>query len=156
MTLSLDVANQSRMERYGFFLMSHSDGECGDFTYLHGTLFEHAHQCLRVARDWKTDDKKSYFKMLNNSEIVKYAHVKQNKKKFGYLFLTNDTLNTPLFVHTYSSKLYDDILECIYDGKSCHEQTDDHDGYTSQKDCKIGYFLILSDDELVAELHAYL
>lgn len=142
------------MERYGFFFMSDAAGEPGDFTYLHATLYEHAHQCLRVARDWKTSDEKIYFKLLNNSEIIKYAHVKQNKKKFGYLFLSNDFLNSMLFAHTYSSKLYDDILECISDGKSYHEETDD-DGHMPQKNSKIGYFTILTDDELVAELHAF-
>lgn len=155
MTISIDATRQSSMERYGFFFMSDSAGEPGDFTYLHGTLYEHAHECLRVARDWKTTDEKKYFKLLNNSEIIKHAHVKPNKKKFGYLILSNDFLNNMLFAHSYSSKLYDDILECIYDGKSCHEQTDDDD-CTSQKKCKIGYFCILSDDELVAELHAFL
>lgn len=141
------------MERYGFFFMSDDAGEPGDFTYLHATLYEHAHQCLRVARDWKTSDEKIYFKLLNNSEIIKYVHVKQNKKKFGYLFLSNDFLNNMLFAHTYSSKLYDDILECISDGKSYHEETDD-DRHMPQKNSKIGYFTILTDDELVAELHA--
>lgn len=142
------------MERYGFFFLSNSVGEPGDFTYLHGTLYEHAHQCLRVARDWKTPDAKIYFKLLNNSEIIKHAHVKQNKKKFGYLFLSNDFLNSMLFAHSYSSNLYDDILECIADGKSYPEQTDDDNA--QQKNFKIGYFYILSDDELVAELHASL
>lgn len=143
------------MERYGFFFMSDTDGEPGDFTYLHATLYEQVHQCLRVARDWKTNDGKIYFKLLNNSEIIKYAHEKQNKKKFGYLFLSNDFLNSSmLFAHTYSSKLYDDILECILDGKSYRDETVDGD-HTPQKNSKIGYFTILSDDELVAELHAF-
>lgn len=59
-----------------------------------------------------------------------------------------------LFAHTYSSKLYDDILECILDGKSYHEETIDGK-HTSDKNSKIGYFTILTDDELVAELHAF-
>lgn len=147
------------MERYGFFFMTDSANEPGDFTYLHGTLYEHAHQCIRVARDWKTTvtNEKVYFKLLNNSEIIKYAHVKENKKKFGYLFLSNDFLNNMLFAHSYSSKLYEDILECIYDGKSCREQDETDEDYTSQRNSKkIGYFSILTDDELVAELHAFL
>lgn len=144
------------MERYGFFFMSDSAGEPGDFTYLHGTLYEHVHQCLRVARDWKTSDEKIYFKLLNNSEIIKCAHVKQNKKKFGYLYLSNDFLNSMLFAHSYSSKLYDDILECIFDGKFHHEKTGDDDYAPQKNNCQIGYFSILTDDELVAELHAFL
>lgn len=137
--------------------MADSESEPEDFTYLHGTLYEHAHQCIRVARDWKTTNEKVYFKLLNNSEIIKYAHSKENKKKFGYLFLSNDFLNNMLFAHSYSPKLYEDILECIHDGKSCREQDEVDENYTSQKNSKkIGYFSILTDDELVAELHAFL
>lgn len=147
-------ADQSNMERYGFFFVSDSVQEPGDVTYLHGTLYEHADQCLRVARDWKTSDAKIYFKLLNNSEIIKHAHMKQNKKKFGYLFLSNDFLNNMLFAYSYSSKLYDDILECISDGKSYPEQTDDDN--MQRKNIQIGYFIILNNDELVAELHASL
>lgn len=141
------------MERYGFFFTSDSVRESEEFTYLHGCLYEQMHQCLRIARDWETSDEKNYFKLLNNSEIIKYVHEKQNKKKiFGYLFLSNDFLsNNMLFAHSYSLKLYHDILECIFDGKSSHEQTDIS---ATQKSSKIGYFVILNDDELVAELHA--
>lgn len=95
------------MERYGFFFMSDAaaDGEPGDLTYLHGTLYEHAHQCLRAARDWETSDEKIYFKMLNNSEIIKYANVKQNKKKiwislFIDRFLKLHVICTYLFFKT--------------------------------------------------------
>ena len=141
------------MERFGFFFVSDSFQEVGDFTYLHGTLYEHAHECLQVARDWKTSDEKIYFKLLNNSEIIKFAHVKQSEKKFGYLFLSDEYLNNNmLFAHSYSPKLYADILECIFDGKAYHKQSDAD--YMLQKNTKIGYFCILNDEELVAELHS--
>ena len=144
------------MERFGFFFASSSIQEPGDFTYLHGTLYEHLYECIQVARDWKTSNERIYFKLLNNSEIIKQAHTKQNIKKFGYLFLTNDFLNNMLFAHSYSPKLYDDILDCIMDGKACHKQTDIESDYTMQKNIKIGYFSILNNDELVSELHAFL
>ena len=81
--------------------------------------------------------------------------MKQSEKKFGYLFLSNEFLNSNmLFAHSYSPKLYKDFLECIFEGKTCHKQT--NADYAEQNNIKIAYFCILNNDELVAELHASL
>ena len=142
------------MERYGFFLSDPSK-DCENFTYLHGTLFESIHECLRVARDWKSADHRYYFKILNNDEIIKYIHNQPNEKKFGYIFLCNDYLNDVFFTYSHSVKLYSDLLNCINDGKCHYNRKDDEVDYPQIKNNKIGYFVILNNDDLVNELHVH-
>lgn len=144
----------SRMERYGFFLCD-SDRELEKFTYLHGVLFKDAFECVEIARDWKAAEKRFYFKILNNSEIVKFIHDKETKKVFGYVFLCNDVFEDHYFTYAWSPKLYEDILQCIQDGKNHYlKDVDEPDSLKHPGKTQIGYFVILTDDHLVTELHA--
>lgn len=143
------------MERYGFFL-SQSGVELDKFSYFHNTLYKNIAECIRVSRDVEGTDRKSYFKILNNTEIISLVHLNESKKKFGYISICNVcTTNNNYLVHSYSSKFYEDILDCVLDAKTHVPRNEDETDYCyNYHENKMAYFYVMNDDNLVSELHA--
>lgn len=108
-------------------------------------------ECMEDAKEW--EDKIFYFKILNNSEIIKFVHAKECEKKFGYVIICDNLLNGCHCVCSWSPKFYEDMLTCILAWKTQHFWKDEPDRNIDQCS-KIAYFFVLNDDELVEELHA--
>ena len=135
------------MERYGFLL---SDSAPEKFEYVHGVLFKNLYKCMKTAIEWKSAERRLYFKILNNSDIIGAIHAKEPGNKYGYVFLCNDCFSDQYLIHSWSSDFHEDLLDCV----ACEKDVgiDEIDFRNSVK--KIGYFVILNDDQLVTDLHA--
>lgn len=141
------------MERYGFFF-SHSEHQLDKFSYFHSELYRNLSECIQVTRDWESTDRRVYFKILSNTEIVSLINVKKSKKKLGFISLCSNCIaQNDYLILSYATKLYEDILECIVDGKSHLPQKEDETDNCLNRPDKIGYFYVLNDDDMVSELH---
>lgn len=139
------------MERFGYFVCR-PDGAQVKLVYFHDRLFKNMFECMQDSKQW--DEKIFYFKILNNSEIIKFVHTKECEKKFGYVIICDNLLNGCHCVCSWSPKFYEDMLDCISDGKAQHCLNKDEVDDGANQRSKIAYFFVLNDDELVTELHA--
>ncbi|GFR20935.1 uncharacterized protein TNCT_568001 [Trichonephila clavata] len=137
------------MERYGYLIVD-SSGTC--VYQIHNTLYKDIINCVKNAIEQKNDDGNSilYFRILNNSSIVKYLHNGKQDITYSYVYLHQSSLSKPYYIYQGANKLYKDLLQCIIDVKSIEMKVPDSPSYR----LKIGYLKILDADELLIDLHA--
>ncbi|GFS58228.1 uncharacterized protein TNCV_4916311 [Trichonephila clavipes] len=137
------------MERYGY-LIADSSGAC--VYQIHNILYRDIINCVKNAIEQKKDDGNSilYFRILNNSDIVKYLHTGKKDINNSYVYLHQLSLSEPYYIYQGANKLYKDLLQCIIDVKSTETKVSDSPSHR----VKVGYLKILNADELLIDLHA--
>lgn len=136
------------MERYGYLIVE-SGG--ASIYHIHSSLYRDIVSCVKSVIEQKIDTENTilYFKILNNSEIVKYLHDMKNDESYSFTYLHQPILTDPPYICSGASTLYKDLLQCIIDVKSTDTKISDIPGYL----LKIGYLKILNPDELLLDLH---
>lgn len=138
------------MERYGFLLLE--EGSEDSFKNVHVHLYTNILSCITSAGtspEIAAGDKIAYFKIMKNSDIVRLLHTKSGGYTYGYCFLKRSSATAPFKITDSSDTFYTHILDCVAAAKTeCLNDTEccDVNG-------KIGYFKILTDDEVVKHLH---
>ncbi|GFS82310.1 uncharacterized protein NPIL_308711 [Nephila pilipes] len=137
------------MERYGYLIVESS----GTNTYhIHIILYRDIVSCVKRATEQKIDDRNiiSYFKILKNSDIVKYFHDVKKDQNYSFTYLHQPSLSEPYYNCCGANKLYKDYLQCVIDVKSSNTKVPNIPGHL----LKIGYLRILNAAELLLDLHA--
>ncbi|GFT73875.1 uncharacterized protein F54H12.2 [Trichonephila clavipes] len=104
------------------------------------------------AIEQKNDDGNSilYFRILNNSDIVKYLHTGKKDINYSYVYLHQSSLSEPYYIYQGANNFYKDLLQCIIDVKSTETKVPDSPSHR----VKVGYLKILDADELLIDLRA--
>lgn len=145
------------MERYGYF-MTEEGGlnfiEKDTKIDLNPTIFKNLKDCIRCALYYNTSlngRKLTYFKILNNNDIIQYIHnISTKEHVFGYLhlcFKNKDNDLEPVQLLSICNKMYCNMLECVCACKYYPEN--------NIEDCavKVGYCKLLTNDDIMYELH---
>ena len=136
------------MERYGYLIVNASSEDT--FKDVHVNLYTNIIACVTSAatRNIAAKERVVYFKILKNADIVQFLHAEESDYGFGYCFLKRASVNEPFKITDSSEKFYTHVLHCVTSAKN----------YFSGNECfnenvKIGYFKVLSDDDVVKHLH---
>lgn len=136
------------MERYGYLIVDASSED--SFKDVHVNLYTNIIACVTSAKAKKiaTNERIVYFKILKNADIVELLHAEEDNYGFGYCFLKRASVNEPFKITDSSEKFYTHVLHCVTSAKN----------YFSGGECfnanvKIGYFRVLTDDDVVKTLH---
>jgi hypothetical protein len=144
------------MERYGYLFTRNP--EHGAFPNndvcvekINQSFFKNLSDCIRNALYCDSavgKESRRYFKILKNADVVKHIHDINGQLTFGYCYVYIQNEQAALF--SACNKLYNNMLECVSEKKSEYENECLKDeNYV----IKIGYFVVLSDDDIVRELH---
>lgn len=139
------------MERYGYLTQDAIDKT--SVKRIYGSLFVDIVQCIRKGRMENIAENEilTYFKILKNSETIKWIHSEETLHKYGYVYLHNiDESKSCTIFNINSSILFLNPLDCITSAKSDVAIEPSHNVF---KNLKIGYYKILDNDELMKELH---
>ncbi|GBO16307.1 hypothetical protein AVEN_219607-1 [Araneus ventricosus] len=105
------------MERYGYLIIESR----GTYIYhMHSVLYTDIVSCVKSAIEQKIDDENTilYFKILKNSDIIKYLHDAKKDQSYSFTNLHQPTPSDPYYICCGAHKLYKDLLQCIIDVKS--------------------------------------
>lgn len=131
------------MQRFGLLL------EDSENIFVYEKLFDDVLCCISEGIAHSSFcGRKLYFKILSNRDIISHLHRKDNDvvvQHYGYLHLSksDEIEQSPLKVIKTSKILLPSLFHCISDEKKERKSTN----------CKIAYFVILTDDQVVHELH---
>lgn len=139
------------MERYGFLRKSR---EGDDLIAVHECLFPDIRSCVHagVCQEQYLDNPIHYFKILNNKEIIENMHTtsENNASVFSYFHLHRMTPTRSYAMCSVGEKLYSSLLKCVLSTK-CKPTADM--SHASEYKLKVAYYKLMSDDELLKELH---
>lgn len=129
------------MERFGLLFLE----EEGENIFAHEKLFDDILPCIKEGiAHFSFRGRKLYFKILNNKEIVSHLHIQNGPvAHYGYLHLSKSRGDDSLKVISASNFLLPKLYNCFVEERKNVGSTN----------CKIAYFAILSDDQIVNELH---
>lgn len=154
------LVNRLAMQRYGYFFKSEIQKESSTFLgkefkidYMHASYFKNLKDCIRNALYYNALDTSrsdpSYLKILNNTEVVNYIHNSNKNCFFGFMHLCfEDVVSEPMNLFSTCDTLYKDMLDCVCASK-CGEELN----ITTDFVIKVGYFVMLTPDDIVRELH---
>ncbi|GBM05507.1 hypothetical protein AVEN_94789-1 [Araneus ventricosus] len=105
------------MERYGY-LIADSDG--GVVHHTHPVLYTDLAICVKQGINQKVEKDKEivYFKILRNSDVVKYLHDGVKDREYSFANLQQASPLEPYCVNYGASKINNDLFLCILDAKS--------------------------------------
>lgn len=137
------------MDRYGF--LRKSANAC-EIAYLYETIFPDIASCVRVGSAQEQNSLENtvhYYKILTNKEIIRFIHDHGENELFSYFNMNRQTANKPYAICAASNQLFTHLLDCILIGKCKLTAM----AQTTDSTLKIAYYKLLSDDELIKELH---
>lgn len=128
------------MERYGLLV------EDVDNIYIHEKLFEDILACIKESLTHSSFcGRRDYFKILNNKEIVSHLHAKVDMSSYyGYLHLCKRSEDESFTITSASKQLFHNLYDCLLSERKNSDIA---------MNVKIVYFAILSDNQVVSELH---
>ncbi|GFQ74039.1 uncharacterized protein TNCT_263881 [Trichonephila clavata] len=140
------------MEKFGYII---TDPFCErEYFYIHNVLYVDIVSCIESVHIHRNTDeplKIVYFKILTNSEIVRFLHEEQTeKKRFGFCQLTRCNPTEKFRVYSSLKVLFENILEPVLASKQISwSDVPDSPNF----EAKFAYFHVLSDDEIIFHLH---
>ncbi|GFQ79679.1 uncharacterized protein TNCT_382681 [Trichonephila clavata] len=107
------------MEKFGYII---TDPFCErEYFYIHNVLYVDIMSCIESVHIHRNTDeplKIVYFKILTNSEIVRFLHEEQTeKKRFGFCQLTRCNPTEKFRVYSSLKVLFENILEPVLASK---------------------------------------
>ncbi|GBL62004.1 hypothetical protein AVEN_70851-1 [Araneus ventricosus] len=105
------------MERYGY-LIADSDG--GVVHHTHPVLCTDLAICVKqgIKQNAEKDKEIVYFKILRNSDVVKYLHDGVKDREYSSAYLQQASPLEPYCVYYGACNIYNDLFRCIMDAKS--------------------------------------
>lgn len=150
------------MERYGFLYTSEieTDNVCLPtkqicITRVHHYFYKNLSDCIRNAITCETVKEKEtrhYIKILKNADVIHEIHNISTDVTYGYLYLCiKKELNADhIYLFSPCNTLFPSMLDCV----TCDKSYKENDfSKTTDNVIKLGYFMVLKDDDLVRELH---
>ncbi|GFR02948.1 uncharacterized protein TNCT_140501, partial [Trichonephila clavata] len=107
------------MEKFGYII---TDPFCErEYFYIHNVLYVDTVSCIESVHIHRNTDeplKIVFFKILTNSEIVRFLHEEQTeKKRFGFCQLTRCNPTEKFRVYSSLKVLFENILEPVLASK---------------------------------------
>lgn len=139
------------MQRYGFLLVEKDSEDV--FKNIHVHLYNNIFGCVSTAGTSlkiAAGERLVYFKILKNSDIVRLLHEKGAGYTYGYCLLKRPSVNEPFKITDSSETFYTSMLDCLTSAKTICLNDDDE---CCDENKKIGYFKLLTDNEVVKYLH---
>lgn len=149
------------MERYGYLhtLDSETDNLCfatrqNSITYVHNYFYKNLSDCIRcaVSDPIKENETRHYIKILKNADVVREIHDTSEKSSYGFLYLClkKEMNKDHIYLFSPCNMLFSSMLECV----SCEKNYKENDfSKTIDSVIKLGYFKLLTEDDVIKELH---
>ena len=152
--LTFLISRETVMDRYGYLFLSNAVDEVElRIERVQHSFFKNLSDCIRNALYYDSSNKKEkrhYFKILKNSDVVQHIHNISKDCTYGYLYLC--LVDDQITLFSTGNDLYHNMLDCVCANKS-YMDCDLFKGEQQQYVIKVGYFVLLNDDEIIRELH---
>lgn len=149
------------MERFGYLHTSEIelDNLCFptrqiSITHVHHYFYKNLSDCIRNAttETVKENETRHYLKILKNADVVREIHNTSEESTYGYLYLClKKELNMErIYLFSPCNVLFSNMLDCV----TCEKSYKENDfSNIAENVIKLGYFILLKDDDLIHELH---
>lgn len=149
------------MERYGYLYTSEieTDNLCLptrqiSITHVHNYFYKNLSDCIRnaITETIKEHETRHYIKILKNADVIQEIHNTSEESTYGYLYLClkKESNTDHIYLFSPSHTLFSNMLDCV----TCEKSYKENDfPKTVDNIIKLGYFVLLKDDDLMRELH---